>query len=274
MCYYLCRNRQECFFTSDSTMKKERFMQQINFSHNEGGLTCSFNDNQLSEFIQHRLRQTGPLIVKNAVEHVGPQSDGSWVFGPSLFISGHGLLQNSEESEYAWIGNMHEGRGIAHHSTACSIVLPLSTRPLHDLYLWAKTNMLHNFIPCMLLAGSCCMALHYKRIIETFLFCPVPIAYGRASGMGKTTALIIGLSPTGAYPSRFVSKASYEKYADLCSGSYLPLAVDDPKSKSAISDLVVALFNGAKAASMKHGERVPTSMAVVSANFPTLEQEK
>ena len=54
---------------------------------------------------------------------------------------------------------------------------------------------------------------------------------------------------------------------DMCSSSYLPLAVDDPKSKNVISDLVISLFNGAKAATMKHGESVPTSMAV-------LEQEK
>ena len=100
------------------------------------------------------------------------------------------------------------GPGIAHHKTACTIYLPLSTRPLQDLYMWTKENMLHNFIPTMLMAGSSCMALHYKTIIETFLFCPIPIAYGKTSGSGKTTALIIGVSPTGAYPSRFVSKAS------------------------------------------------------------------
>ena len=45
-----------------------------------------------------------------------------------------------------------------------------------------------------------------------------------------------------------VSKASYEKYADLCSSSFLPLAIDDPKSKASISDLIIALYNGAKSA--------------------------
>ena len=71
--------------------------------------------------------------------------------------------------------------------------------------------MLHNFIPCMMVAGSFAMALHYETIL-------------------------VGQSPTGAYPSRFVSKASSEKYSEMCCSSYLPLAVDDPKSKSAISD--------------------------------------
>ena len=69
-----------------STMKKEK---QINFSHCEGGLTCSFNDYQVAEFIQHRRRKVGKLPVE---EYVGPQSDGSWVLGPSLFFSGQGTL--------------------------------------------------------------------------------------------------------------------------------------------------------------------------------------
>ena len=249
-------------------------MQQINFSHSEGGLTCSFNDYQLAEYIQHRRRNAGKLPVKTAVNHVGPQPDGSWVLGPTLFISKKGTLEDPDDSKYAWIGHLYEGPGIAHHTAACSIQLPLSTCPLKDLYAWANRNMQHNYVPGMLLAGAGAMALHYKRILDTFLFCPIPIAYGKTSGTGKTTALAIALSPTGAHLSRFVSKATYEKYADMCSSSYLPLAVDDPKSKSAISDLSISLFNGATGATMKHGGETPTSMAVISANFTTLEQEK
>ena len=104
-------------------MKKEKFMQQINFSRNVGGLTCPFSDYQLSEFIQHRRRDGGRLPVKIAVDHVGPQPNGSWVLGPSLFFSSQGMLQDPDESKYTWIGNLYEGPGIAHHSTACSIQL-------------------------------------------------------------------------------------------------------------------------------------------------------
>ena len=38
---------------------------------------------------------------------------------------------------------------------------------------------------------------------------------------------------------------------------FLPLRIDDPKSKGAISDLVISLFNGATGATMKHGEKHP-----------------
>jgi hypothetical protein len=71
--------------------------------------------------------------------------------------------------------------------------------------------MHHNFMPFMLLAGSCCMVLDYKQILTNFLFCPVPIAYGKTLGTDKTTALCIGLSVLGVYPSWFASKATYEK---------------------------------------------------------------
>lgn len=254
-------------------MRKDRFMQQINYSH-EGGLTCSFNDYQLSEFIQNLRRKSGTLPMKKAVEHVDVQQDGTWVLGPKLFFSNEGDLIDPTGSNYAWIGNLYEGPGIAHTSSACSVELPLSVEPLKNLYEWVAENMKHNYIPSMLMAGSCLMAMYYKRIIESLLFCPIPIAYGKCSGTGKTTSLIIGLSPAGAYPSRFVSEASYQKYTHLCSSSCLPLGIDDPKSKSAISDLVVALFNGAKAATIKHGEKLPTSLAIISANFTTAQQEK
>ena len=177
----------------------------------------------------------GILPVKTAVEHVGPQEDGTWVLGPSLFFDKFGTLLDPDESKYAWIGDLYEGHGIAHQSSACLVNLPPTIDPLRQWYAWAKQ---HNFVPCMLLSGSCCMALYYKTIVDTFLFCPIPIAYGRTSGTGKTTALSIGLGPTGSYPSRLLSKATYEKFADLCSSSYLPLGVDDPKSQSIISDLL------------------------------------
>ena len=157
-----------CFFASDSTMRKDRFMQQINSSH-EGGLTCSFNDYQLAEFIQILRRRSGALPVKKAVEHVGIQEDGTWVFGPKTFFDRNGSLQDASESKFAWIGNMYEGPGIVNASAACSIPLPLSVDPLLNLLMWLEANMQHNYIPSMLTVGSCLMAFHYKRMISTLI---------------------------------------------------------------------------------------------------------
>lgn len=86
------------------------------------------------------------------------------------------------------------------------------------------------------------MVMHYQTILQKFLFCPLPIAFG-LSGTGKTAALRCGLVICRIHPSRFYSKASLEKYNDLCSDSHLPLRVDDPRSKAAIRDLTMALFS-------------------------------
>ena len=249
-------------------------MQQLNNSFKEGGLTCSFNDFQLSEYIQQKRRKAGRIPVKRAVERVGPQRDGTWVLSPSAYINDDGLLIDADHSKYTWIGHLYDGPGIAPEATACPILLPLSAEPLTVMLKWLQQNMLHNFIPAVLVVGSFAMALHYRTIVQQFLFCPVPLAFGRSSGTGKTTAMRCGLALLGVHPSRLFSRATYEKYSNLCATSYLPLGVDDPKSKSTISDLTVSLFNGAQEGTVTHGAKQPLSMAVVCANFTTTEQER
>ncbi len=70
-----------CFFTSDSTTKKDKFMLQLMYSFKEGGLTCSFNDFQLAEYIQQKRRHVGKLELTKAVKQVGLQENGTWVLG-------------------------------------------------------------------------------------------------------------------------------------------------------------------------------------------------
>ena len=262
-----------CFFTSESTMKKDKFMQQLNYSYGEGGLTCGFNDYQLAEYIQQKRRRAGKLPKGKAVAQVGPQEDGSWVLGPDIYINPDGQAIDPSESSHIWVGHMYEGPGIAPQHTACSIQLPLTVQPLSVLLEYLRTTMGHNFLPALMVMGSCVMALHYNTILSKFLFCPVPLAFGEP-GTGKTTALCCGLAITGAHPARFSSKATLERYTQLCADSCLPLGIDDPKSKAAISDLTLALFNGAKGATIKRGEKAPSCMAVISDNFTTSEQTK
>jgi hypothetical protein len=254
-------------------MKKDRFMQQVNHSFIEGGLTCSFNDYQLAEFIQQKLRNTGKLPIKKAVKSVGQQEDGIWVLGPDLYIDMGGQLVDPNQSDYIWVGHLYNGPQIAPNSAACIVELPLTTDPLTGLLEHLKTTMKQNFFPTLMVMGACAMAMHYHTILKKFLFCPVPIAFGN-SGTGKTTALRCGLAMCGVYPTRFYSKASLEKYNDLCSDSHLPLGIDDPRSRAAISDLTMALFNGAKGGTLKRGEIIPTCMAIISANFTTKEQQQ
>ena len=75
-------------------------MQQLNHSFTEGGLICTFNDFQLAEFIQQKLRSEGKLRTKKAVGAVGEQDDGTWVFGPDVYFSSKGELVDPEHTLY------------------------------------------------------------------------------------------------------------------------------------------------------------------------------
>lgn len=55
-----------------------------------------------------------------------------------------------------------------------------------------------------------------------------------------------------------------EKYCDLSSGCSLPFGIDDPKSRTALSDLTVALFNGAKSATLRKCHHVWQSFLQIS----------
>lgn len=258
-------------------MKKDRFMQQLNRSYGEGGLTCGFNDYQLAEFVQQKRRKVGKLAKGMSVEMVGSQVDGSWVLGPDIYINDDGQQMKPEDTFNIWIGHLYDGPGIASMATSCPIALPLSIDPLACLIDHIPTALGHNFVPTLLVMGSFALALHYKTILSRFLFCPVPLAFG-PSGTGKTTDLRCGLSIVGTHPgsrpSRFYSKGTLERYTDICSQSCLPFAMDDPKSKNAISDLTIALFNGANGTTMKRGDVIPSSMAVIAANFTKSEEAK
>ena len=74
--------------------------------------------------------------------------------------------------------------------------------------------------------------------------------------MGKTTALRCGLTLVRAYPDRFHSRASIEKYTALSCNCNLPFGIDDPKSIAALSELT-------QGSTFKRGDEPPTSMAVI-----------
>ena len=54
----------------------------------------------------------------------------------------------------------------------------------------------------------------------------------------------------------------------------MPLGIDDPKSKSSISDLVMTLYGGANEGTISRGSCNPTCKAIISANFVVNESEK
>jgi len=253
-------------------MRKADFMKMINSSFPSGGLTCSFQDSQLSEFIQIKKREK-KIPVKRAVSIVGPQQDNLWVLGRDLFINSDGEKVTAEDSEYVWISDLYDGPGVADVESSCNIRLPLDQSNLRPLLCQLEVTMKHNFFPALLMVGACAMALHYVSIKRELGFCPIPIAYGNP-GTGKTTSLKCGLSMMGLLPKRLWSNATKEMFATLFSTGYMPLGIDDPKSKSMISDLVMSLYGGTNEGCLSRGVHNPTCTAVISANFTVNESEK
>lgn len=254
-------------------MRKPDFMRTINSSFPSGGLTCSFQDCQLSEFIQIKKRRIRQIPIKKAVSMMGPQTHDFWVLGRDLYINSHGALITPEESDYVWISDVYAGPRVADISSSCNICLPLNESHLAPLLNQLKVVMKHNFFPAMLLVGGCTMALHYVSIKKELGFCPIPIAYGNP-GTGKTTSLKCGLSMMGLIPQRLWSNATKELLVQLCCNGYMPLGIDDPKSKSSISDLVMTLYGGANEGTILRGSYNPTCTAIILANFVVNESEK
>ena len=110
------------------------------------------------------------------------------------------------------------------------------------------------------------MALHYQSFIQMTKNCPVTLAYG-SSGTGKTTAIHCGLGLMGADDFRFFHNLSPAKAFELCSVTSIPLGYDDPDSKHGFSTLIMDLFNGASKATIRAGEKRPTSTVLISSHI-------
>lgn len=203
---------------------------------------------------------------------MGLQDDNhTWVLGPDVIVDDDGLPLCT--SKYAWISHLYSGPSIADRSSACGIQLPLCQHAIVPLVDQLEVVMGHNFFPALLVLGATALATHYTTVLERFLFCPVPIVFG-GPGTGKTTALRCGLSLLGCDKTRLFSKATKEKYSSLCAKSTLPLVIDDPRSQSAIGDLVLSLYNGAYEGTISRGMERPMAMALIGANFTTSEKEQ
>ena len=150
-------------------MKKDHFMQQLNHSFREGGLTCSFNDLQLAEFIQQKLRSEGKLRTKKPLSVVGEQEDGTWVFGPDVYYSSKSELVDPEHTIYV-DRTFIRGTWNSASSTSCDIHLPLTTDCLREVICHLQSLSQHNFIPTLLVLGACAMAMHYHTICRNLCF--------------------------------------------------------------------------------------------------------
>lgn len=95
-------------------MKKNRFMQKLNHSYREGGLTCGFNDYQLAEYIQQKRRKLPKVVVK-----VGPLKMGHGYWDLTSISTPMGKQYNT--TEWIWLQRWCA----AQLSISLEILLPL-----------------------------------------------------------------------------------------------------------------------------------------------------
>lgn len=258
---------RESYVTSDSIHKHQDFISSINGSC-EGGLTCSFDNKEVTQFWQFKRRKSGKIPQKRAVATVGKQdNNNTWVLSKDLQISQfNGEAINPADSKYIWLGHLLQSKGIAANANAIYIPGPLTTDGLHALIETMHTVMCHNFSASLMVLGCACMAMHYKTIIDVNGECPAPFVCGDV-GTGKSLALRAALSMFGGHKTRFYSRGTREKYQLLLSQSTFPVGIDDPQRPDSIGELMIDLFNGAKSTTVTHGDIQPITSGIVTANF-------
>jgi hypothetical protein len=123
-------------------------------------MTCSFVDKDVTEFWQFKKRKSGGFPPKKDVNK-------TWVLSKDLFINGEtGASIDASKSQYAWIGHLRQGHGIAPNNEAIVIKAKLTTDGLQPLMKSLHTVMQHNFAQSLMVLGSVGMSMHYKKLIN------------------------------------------------------------------------------------------------------------
>ncbi len=140
-------------------------MSQINLSFGSGGMSLSFNNKELTDFVQ-QLQNESDIPTKQAALHSGCQMGSLvWVFGKTQVSATEGVL-SQESAPYVWLGLemlLDEKSKLSVRDICPTISLPLNASPLKRLVSLLEVCLKHNFIASLLVIGSSLMAFHYTR---------------------------------------------------------------------------------------------------------------
>jgi len=76
-------------------------------------------------------------------------------YGPNYHIKNDSTFVSQDDSPYVWISHLYSGPGIAPCDSACDVALPLNPKALDSLMMILKDVMQHNFMPSLLVLGTC-----------------------------------------------------------------------------------------------------------------------
>lgn len=268
---------RDCFFTSSSVHRRDKFMEILNHSFGSGGMTCGVDQNALPYFIQSLKRQCKEqLPTKKAVLRPGKQENGLFYLNEGVCVDEDGRLVQSPGNEYVWLKKelVSENDKMLVSDIIPHINLPLSTSCLRGLISQLEACLKHNFIPSLMVIAGTMMAFHYLQIVATYGGCSLTIASGPPA-TGKTTAIRAGLALCGCANNNMFVKGTNRGFLERSSMSTLPYGIDDPghsKGKSRannldLTELVVDLYNGAPTTNYSTGVLIPLSLPIVATNF-------
>ncbi len=247
-------------------------------------MSCAFDNNILTEYLQYLKRSSGNLPIKEAVMVTGRQSSNTWVFNKHVQISSEGnLVSEAGESKYVSIPHELLGDSTAITSTdvAPFISLPLSNAPLTKMFKLLETCVKHNFIPALLVIGGAVMSSHYDYMVSTLGGCSITVATGE-SETGKSMAVRAGLSHFGCDDiGRFV-KGTNAICLERSTLSSLPFGIEEGKKGKGktkanaldVGELIVDLYSGSRFGNMKTGSVQPRSVPVIATNIDMDELDR
>ena len=261
---------RECFFTSASTHRRDKFMECINHSFGSGGMTCGLDPNIVPYFIQSLKRQMkDKLPTKIAIIRPGRQEDGSFFLNDHTVIDEDGELIDFCRDTHVWIDKelISDNDKILVSDTLPKIHVPLSVSVLKEIFLQIQACLKHNLIPGLLIIAGAAMAFHYRQIVSTYGGCSIMVATGPPA-TGKSTAIKVGLSLFGCSNNNVFVKGTNRGFLERSSISSLPYAIEDPSNRKGksranyldIEELAVDLYNGSSTTNFNAGILQPMSI--------------
>jgi hypothetical protein len=267
---------RSCFFTANALNNKGKFIDQLNYSFGDGGMSCGFESNNHVAYFVQSLKRNTMLKSTVAVTYCGLQPSGIYAMNANCFINAEGQVVS--DCGLAWINRemFLESDRVVSDDIVSTVTLPLSTAPALEFYVSLKRCLNHNFLPGLLVVAGAVMSFHYRAVIKKYQGCSVTVASG-ASGTGKTTSIKAALSLFGI--STMYSKGTNAGLLERSARSTIPFGIDDPKPTSKsnqldIGEFCVDVYNGQKTINLRTGCCKPLSTAIVATNFGTSTDER
>ena len=267
---------RECYFTMAAINKKADFVNQLNSSFGSGGLSCSFADKELVQFINWKITQYKDVgvVKKEGILRMGKQPCGKvWVLSPDLFLNENGNVVQNDEHPYVWLNNLVSFVGTPKEAMleeiTCSVARPLdsSQSSFTEFMKTLQSCLQHNFLSGVLFLGGGAMCFHYRKVIDLFECCPQILATGPPS-TGKTLSMTAALSLFGANNNKnHYNTCSKSFCLQRSAASTIPFAIDDPAFVHDIGDILHSLYNGKISANVTQGGLQPKSCPLYCANF-------